>query len=172
MGDRQEEIIVSFSWFSERKVLIFISWIKFMTENYVFSVRCYPKFYVLFMRTSAGTCCETVLAVNHRSLTTENRVQSQFSPCNICGGKCSTGWDFSPGTAIFLLSLSFHQCSTFISIYSLLLPEGQTGEAWEPSKKQFSSRKPRSLGQKCTFTYSSVTVFGCVENDNKWTWKS
>ena len=28
-------------------------------------------------------------------------------------------------------------------------------------------RKPRSLGQKCTFTYSSVAVFRCVESDLK-----
>ena len=135
----KRENIVSFSWFSERKVLIVISWIKFMTDNYVFYVRCDPTFYVLFMRTSACTCCEMVLAVNYRPLTTETRVRSKFSPCDICGGKSGIGWDFSPGTAVFLLSLSLHQCSKFISTYSLLLPEGQTGRVWEPSKKQFSS---------------------------------
>jgi len=33
------------------------------------------------------------------------------------------------------LPLSFHQCCTLIFIYMLLLPEGQAGEVWEPSKK-------------------------------------
>jgi len=29
-----------------------------------------------------------------------------------------------------------HRCSVLIFIYTLLLPEGQTGEAWKPSKKK------------------------------------
>jgi len=33
------------------------------------------------------------------------------------------------------LSVSFHHGTTLISIYTLLLPDGQTGEAWEPPKK-------------------------------------
>jgi hypothetical protein len=36
----------------------------------------------------------------------------------------------------FCLSVSFHQFSIFTFLYMLPLPEGQTGEAWEPSKKQ------------------------------------
>jgi len=35
----------------------------------------------------------------------------------------------------FTLSVSFPQNSILTFIYVLLLPEGQTGEAWEPSKK-------------------------------------
>jgi len=34
----------------------------------------------------------------------------------------------------FTLSVTFPQSSIFNFIYALLLPEGQTGEAWEPSK--------------------------------------
>ena len=34
-----------------------------------------------------------------------------------------------------LVTVSVHQCSTLIHIYMLLLPEGQTGESWEPSNK-------------------------------------
>jgi hypothetical protein len=34
----------------------------------------------------------------------------------------------------FTLSVSFHQCSILIFIYTFLLPEGQMDEAWEPSK--------------------------------------
>ena len=36
----------------------------------------------------------------------------------------------------FPLSVPFQQCSTLFFNYMFLLPEGQTGEAWEPSKKQ------------------------------------
>ena len=36
----------------------------------------------------------------------------------------------------FSLSLPFQQRSTLIFMYMLPLPEGQTGETWEPSKKQ------------------------------------
>ena len=39
---------------------------------------------------------------------------------------------------LFPLSVSFHQRSTLILIYMLLSPEGQMGDAWEPSKKQCS----------------------------------
>jgi hypothetical protein len=38
----------------------------------------------------------------------------------------------------FPLSLSSHQCSILTFVYTLLLQEGQMGEAWEPSKKQSS----------------------------------
>jgi hypothetical protein len=34
----------------------------------------------------------------------------------------------------FFLSVSFQQSPTHVFIYTLFLPEGQTGEAWEPSK--------------------------------------
>jgi len=34
------------------------------------------------------------------------------------------------------LSVSFHQCSMLIFIYTFLLPNEQTGEAGEPSQKQ------------------------------------
>jgi hypothetical protein len=37
---------------------------------------------------------------------------------------------------LFPLSVPFHQCSTLIFIYMLLLPEEQVGQAWELSKKQ------------------------------------
>ena len=45
---------------------------------------------------------------------------------------------------LFPLSVSFHQCSTLIFIYTLVLPEGQTGETWEPPKKQCSYGNPTS----------------------------
>jgi hypothetical protein len=57
----------------------------------------------------------------------EARVQSQVSLCKICAGQSGSGTYFSP------LSVPFHRCSKLIFIYMLLLPEGQTGEAWKPS---------------------------------------
>jgi hypothetical protein len=36
---------------------------------------------------------------------------------------------------LHFLSVSSHQFATLIFIYMLLLPEGQTGEAWEPSEE-------------------------------------
>jgi len=52
-------------------------------------------------------------------------------------------WDrlFPPSEHFsFLLSVSFHQRSTFVFMYMLLVLEWQTGKAWEPSKKQCSFR--------------------------------
>jgi hypothetical protein len=46
------------------------------------------------------------------------------------------------------LSLSFHHCFVFSSIYILLPPEGQIGEAWEPSKKQCPSGNRRASDSK------------------------
>jgi hypothetical protein len=56
-----------------------------------------------------------------------------------CGGLWRTQWhcdrvfcqDFG-----FHLSIPFHQRSVLVVIYTLLLPEEETGEAFEPSKKQ------------------------------------
>jgi hypothetical protein len=45
----------------------------------------------------------------------------------------------------FALSITFHQCSTLIFIYMLLLSKGQTGEAWKPSKKKCYLGSQRAL---------------------------
>jgi len=45
----------------------------------------------------------------------------------------------------FALPIPFQQCSMIIFIYMLLLPEGQKGEAWEPT---VPFRKSGSTGQK------------------------
>jgi hypothetical protein len=47
----------------------------------------------------------------------------------------------------FSLAISFHQCSIPIYIYTLLSP-GHMGEAWEPSKKQYSFGYRRTLDKK------------------------
>jgi hypothetical protein len=48
----------------------------------------------------------------------------------------------------FPLSASFHQCSIFIFMYTLLLKEGLTGEVWEPNKKQCSAGNREELDRK------------------------
>jgi hypothetical protein len=69
---------------------------------------------------------------------------------------CSTNWIFNSNSGQwhgdtfffqcfgFPLSILFHQCSILIFNYTLLLPEGQTGEPWEPLQKQcsFGNRTP------------------------------
>lgn len=54
------------------------------------------------------------------------------------------------------LSVTFHKYPILISIYMLLLSEGQVGEAWELSKKQCSSVNRRSLCIKVLSIFRST----------------
>lgn len=60
--------------------------------------------------------------VSRRPYTTEARLRSQAESC--------TGTRFSPSTSVFPLSA----CYVPLFICLLLLPEGQTEDAWELSK--------------------------------------
>jgi hypothetical protein len=75
-------------------------------------------------------------AVSRRLLTVNARIRSQVSPCAICDKHSDTVNRFLTQYFSIPLSLSFHKCSILVFLYTLLLPEGQTGEAWEPAKKQ------------------------------------
>jgi hypothetical protein len=55
----------------------------------------------------------------------------------------------------FPLSVSFHQCSIPIFIY-MFLPEGQTGEAWAPSK---SSVVPE-IGERWAYKHLRLVLKG------------
>jgi hypothetical protein len=77
----------------------------------------------------------------------EARVRSQAMPCETCGDQTGKGTGFRPSTP-FPLSVSFHQCCRLIFIYMLRSWEGQTGETWEPSKKQCSFWNRVVLGRK------------------------
>jgi len=68
-------------------------------------------------------------AVSLWPFNTEAWFQSQTSPFESSGIQNGSQYRGFP------LSVSFQQWSLLIFIHMLLLPEGQTGEAWEPSKK-------------------------------------
>jgi hypothetical protein len=55
------------------------------------------------------------------------------------GDLCGTKWHWDKLSSAyfrFALSVPSHQCSILIFIYTLLLPGRETGEVWEPFKKQ------------------------------------
>jgi hypothetical protein len=52
----------------------------------------------------------------------------------------------------FPVSVSLHQRSILIIVYMLLLPQGQTGEAWEPSNNAVLFQKSGSIGLQSTRT--------------------
>ena len=59
----------------------------------------------------------------------------------------------------FSRSVSFHQCYILICIYTLLLAERQTGEAWEPSRKQCASGSREALDRKLSqFSWATLLV--------------
>ena len=74
-------------------------------------------------------------AVSRRVLTAEASFRSQASRCEVCGGQNDTGTGFR-------LSVLFHRFSILIFIHIWRLPERQTCEAWEPSKKRWSFGNP------------------------------
>ena len=76
--------------------------------------------------------CAMVQAVGRRPVAAEARVRLQASPCEICGEQSVNGICFSPTTSIF--PYRYHTTNDPYSSYMSLLPEGQTGEASEPSK--------------------------------------
>lgn len=52
--------------------------------------------------------CAMIQAVSPLPLTTEARIRSQVSTCDICGGQSSTGTGFSPSTMYFGFPAMFH----------------------------------------------------------------
>lgn len=61
-----------------------------------------------------------------------------------------------PGISVSSLSVSFHQYSTFIFIFMLLLTE-QTGDAWEPSNGEILLRNSGSTVRK-HFIFNSFVI--------------
>lgn len=48
--------------------------------------------------------CALAQAVINQPVTTETQVQSQASPCVMCGGQCGTGTGFSQVSLVWLVS--------------------------------------------------------------------
>jgi hypothetical protein len=98
--------------------------------------------------------------VNKLALEKGFRPVLQFSPVSIIPPMLHThSYIYHQRCIMFLsqyfsfpLPVSFHQCSILIFMYTLLLPEGQTGEVWETSKKQCSFGNRGALDKKITFT--------------------
>ena len=83
--------------------------------------------------------CARGQAASRRPLSSEAWVQSQVSPCKIFGGKSGTGTGFSPREIqISIFSIVPPMFLALSLIYTLLLTEGQKGDAWEPFPKQYS----------------------------------
>jgi hypothetical protein len=74
-------------------------------------------------------------AVSSRSVIQESRVRWRGISSEICSGMSGTGTSFSPSPSV-PLSVQFHQRSTLIFIYMLLLLEGHISDVWELSTKR------------------------------------
>ena len=77
-----------------------------------------------------------IQAVSHRLFTRDAWVRSQASPCKICGKQNGIETDHSLSILVFCW---WHHPFNPPYSSSSLLPQGQTGEVWKPSKTQRSS---------------------------------
>jgi hypothetical protein len=59
--------------------------------------------------------------------------------------------------------VSFYQCTMLVLIYILLLPEGQTAEAWKPSKKQCSFGNLGELSLFVLVSSLSLGLLPCIQ---------
>jgi len=75
---------------------------------------------------------------------------------DLCG-KLALGKVFLKVFRFFLVGIICH-CSVHVSIYTLLLPEGEMGEAWKPSKRQCCFGSQGALGRKTPFTFLSLKI--------------
>ena len=87
------------------------------------------------------------------------RVPSRTSVCETCG---PTGSETGSAPSILVFPVSPHQCSVFIFILILLLFEGKTGEASEPTNKALLFLLVSGIsGQNGTFNVGGL-VTGCI----------
>jgi hypothetical protein len=130
--------------------------------------------FLLWLRT-------VVQSVTRLRRKTEASVRSQFSPlCDLWWMKWQ--WDrFVSEYFVCRLSVSFHQCSVLIFSCMLLLTEGQTAEAWEPSRKlppvhTLTAGSTRYLStedeSKATISLNRISVSNCVTDYSPWRWPS
>ena len=74
---------------------------------------------------------------SRRSLTAKADVQSKISLCDIFGRQSGPETGFSPSTSVSPVSIIPPMLHTVLH----LVPQDQTGESWEPSKKHSSFEK-------------------------------
>jgi hypothetical protein len=104
---------------------IAVNWIVFITE--MKSVYCAVRTAIFIWSAGEFSClwprCDSGL-FSRRVLTAVDRIWSQASPCEICGGQCCTGTGFPLSGLDFRYQCHFHRCSILIFVYMLLFPEG------------------------------------------------
>jgi hypothetical protein len=102
-----------------------------------------------------------------RLITREASARFRASPCAICGGKSYTEIGFLR-VLLFPISVLFPQCSIIIFILTLLLPERETGEAWEHSDKTvlfLISNKHRTEGSFLFFSVKVCCIIQIISHD-------
>jgi hypothetical protein len=123
-------VFMYFVWIWERTAIISlysINWFVFITELVCLLRGTNWTFKHKFMGRAMAR------AVRRLTVTTEDGVWFEASPCAICGGQSDSKTLFS-ASICFPLSVLFHKCSTLIFIYALLLSKWQACKAWELSK--------------------------------------
>ena len=102
--------------------------------------------------------------VSRWPVTAGARVRSQALPCEVwyVVSKVAPTQFLPRSNSVFPWESSSHQWSTLtlIFIHMLLLPEGQTGEVWKPSKKQCSFVNLRALARDSFFFFAMFTMLG------------
>jgi hypothetical protein len=125
------KLIVVFCKHKFRPHSAFICYVWFSKQTAVISL--HSMNILVFYKRDCLLCGINELLNTYR-LNLEAQLRSQVSPREICGRQSGTGSEFSPSIAVFPLPISFHEFSVLIFINILPVP-GQSGDAWEPSKK-------------------------------------
>jgi len=160
-----------FVWIWEQTAIISlhsINWLVFVTETerVYCAVRTGPIYMCvcvyIYIYTHMCVCvCVYIYimltlvckAVPHfrRSVAGLSRLRSGFDPSTVhmrfVVNKMTLGEVLLPAF-LFPLSVSFHQYSILIFIYTLLLPEKQMGKVWGPYKKQWNFGNRTALCRK------------------------
>jgi hypothetical protein len=125
-------------------------------------------------------------AVTNRLHTAGNRVRSHVNPCETDGRQIRTGKGFSRIFRVFPVCIitTYNHAPWITFVYTLLFPERQTGEEWEPSKikehwtqkhfhflRSFYPKQSTSL-RRIFFTSQTLTLFLAYlyQKDNRAPW--